>query len=1348
MAAESIYGKSSYGSDSFSSAYGKSLYGSSPTERRTTIDEEIIDLEALAKMAGKKDVGNEQGIVINMVDKVGRALNYDVANITGIALGVMRDDITWQQGRSLGAARNTGWSDVYKEAFGEPDTKAGKIALGTAGFVSDIFLSPLTYLSFGTVGISKVIVKEGIEGGVKMAITRKASKFLNQGTKELIESAEERVLKGDIPSEFVSHAEELAKEGMNPLRANALAQKIAANDIDKLTQIILTKTGKGELSKADFEELVQKGLSIKSAEHAMQLGGAILDKGGVKIFGHTLVSSETLAKTPLGRAANRLGEFSIVQTVGKAFKHIWVADAFKDSKVVSIFDKFDRDKRRLLTTLFEKTDGALGKYSEEQNLTLYREADKISTETLTLQKQIFDDNLTKFEELNPHLKGKVKGTDTAEEMYDVLGDISSRRQEDLTKELEANFAKEAADKEARLLSQNSKLPYNANTLSEEDELLREILQENNNLDEVLKKMLKKADDDSDIYAGKLPSDEPGITNVELNATRRLIKNFQYEKMYERNLKLRDRIRKLEEKKAMEASAPKVERALDKDGKPIYTPKELDVAKRKAFAAKKNAAIEEVDKASSAVKKLKGELDYWASKITDPLIGKITRQVADRKTAELKKSLAKAEETLARVTKKNNSILEPKKLTKLDEAALIRREILKIQSDLTDSNTALAGMLGARRAAKAATRKRIEFPEDKMLQEGADLLWNNADSISRQIAKLAGIDEADVFTGYFPRILKDKATIKEFAGGRHMSALGKTKDDRLKMFSGALKEEDVITDAAKAFKMTELEIVSSRLKADALQAIYAAFGKQADGMTSAEMRDLGFTEFKRTILGKDYKGWIPKEIEKQVNEFFEPHDNTADEIANSLGFDWSTGMFKSWSTAFFPAFQFMNFVGNQFNLLMKIGINSANVPRFMETTQLSILSLPDDSMWKKAYVSGRKKLDGFNEEEFMNKFFTTQDGRKISNREFIDMIKKETDILDSGMYNNYEQGIKTIGRETSNNPLSLEWGALHTAREFGQTWEVQAKLMAIQDRMIAGGTVKEGIKDAEDAIFNYQKLTDVEKTYLRRVIPFYTFARKNFEFQLKMLSSNPGRVATQFKLMNNMNSSMGYDKERDEDTGIPQYVLNKMTIRAGADGNGDEQVMSGFGLPIEEFLGRFSGPKSFGWNAMDNVIKMTNPILKFQWEKATGVDLFKGRPIAELDDGQGVRYMIDAMGGPDSKLGEQFADMIGYKEVDNLPVYDSYGNKTGTYTRYLANPIFMHWWRNLPTSRLSNTASFLSDGDVELDKRIGRFLTGVQFTTIEAEKAEYIAKLEKKEDLTRWLERNGIIKSKEIFYKPK
>jgi len=549
---------------------------------------------------------------------------------------------------------------------------------------------------------------------------------------------------------------------------------------------------------------------------------------------------------------------------------------------------------------------------------------------------------------------------------------------------------------------------------------------------------------------------------------------------------------------------------------------------------------------------------------------------------------------------------------------------------------------------------------------------------------------------------------------------------LKKFRGV--EEGLIKDPFEAYSRGQVEVVTARIKDSTARAVVQNLGRQFDELSEETAKRLGFVSFSRKGLGptgaETIKGWLPKDIAKDLNNFLSPEFKTIDELAKVSGFDYVTGLFKGYVTSLFPGFHIRNVTSNQFQNMLKIGVDVGN-----------------PSLQKEAFnvVRGRN-LDGI---------ITIKTGQKLTVRQVRKMIKKESDVLEEGAFSRFEQvleeGRQRLTRQGIQrfNPLSRENIALTKGREVGQFFEKQAKVVAILSEIRQGKNVKEAIKTAEEAIFNYRKLTEFERSIMRRLIPFYTFARKNAELQIKALAHTPGRVVAQLKFIKGAGQAVGEPVTEEDIEGLPDFVLENLGIKAGAYLNnqyGQSVFLTGFGLPIEEFLRKFSGEGGIISNLIMDTLSQANPAIKFPVERALDKDFFRNRPVSEIDKADGIKWMIDVM---PEKVAEQFKDLIGWVEVPGQKIYIN-GEVVGERTKYKANPFVLHFMRNLFTSRIQSTIGFLTNEEEARFNQLLRVFTGVRGWAIDQEEQKFFNDLERSRELEDFLIKLGVGKKFQKF----
>ena len=141
-----------------------------------------------------------------------------------------------------------------------------------------------------------------------------------------------------------------------------------------------------------------------------------------------------------------------------------------------------------------------------------------------------------------------------------------------------------------------------------------------------------------------------------------------------------------------------------------------------------------------------------------------------------------------------------------------------------------------------------------------------------------------------------------------------------------------------------------------------------------------------------------------------------------------------------------------------------------------------------------------------------------------------------------------------------------------------------------------------AHFDYSDMARFEKEVMKRLFPFYSFARKNMAYQADKLLNDPGPTAALVR---------GLTEPRSDEYS-PTWIREKGNINLGPTPSGATRYITGFGLPIEEATGRFViGPGGLGRTA-DQFLSMLNSVPRTALESLTGKQFFSGRPLTDLD----------------------------------------------------------------------------------------------------------------------------------------
>lgn len=138
---------------------------------------------------------------------------------------------------------------------------------------------------------------------------------------------------------------------------------------------------------------------------------------------------------------------------------------------------------------------------------------------------------------------------------------------------------------------------------------------------------------------------------------------------------------------------------------------------------------------------------------------------------------------------------------------------------------------------------------------------------------------------------------------------------------------------------------------------------------------------------------------------------------------------------------------------------------------------------------------------------------------------------------------------------------------------------------------------KEVLFDYNDLTTVEREGFKRLAPFYTFTRKNFEFQVKNMLQNPAKYSHMSSLYNTLYDVSGQDEDL-----VPQYLKNGMALPIG------NQSLN-FNLPVGDMARASENP-------LGMMGDMLTPALKLPLELGNNRSFFNDAPISEYEGQKG------------------------------------------------------------------------------------------------------------------------------------
>ena len=153
-------------------------------------------------------------------------------------------------------------------------------------------------------------------------------------------------------------------------------------------------------------------------------------------------------------------------------------------------------------------------------------------------------------------------------------------------------------------------------------------------------------------------------------------------------------------------------------------------------------------------------------------------------------------------------------------------------------------------------------------------------------------------------------------------------------------------------------------------------------------------------------------------------------------------------------------------------------------------------------------------------------------------------------------------------------------------------------------------------FDYADISKFEKDVMRKVVPFWTFPRKNIPYQLMKLAEKPGGPTAQ--LFRAYNQSYGGDQY------VPEFLREGVAARIGGPDE-DALFVRAMGMPIEDLNSvMFSGGMLSPVKTLERLVARTSPAITAPVEMIAGKQLFTGRSIKDLEGYTNIPWLDRAI----------------------------------------------------------------------------------------------------------------------------
>ena len=324
-------------------------------------------------------------------------------------------------------------------------------------------------------------------------------------------------------------------------------------------------------------------------------------------------------------------------------------------------------------------------------------------------------------------------------------------------------------------------------------------------------------------------------------------------------------------------------------------------------------------------------------------------------------------------------------------------------------------------------------------------------------------------------------------------------------------------------------------------------------------------------GKNSK--IKKSKENPIKKLLKPYDALTRE-------------FKAGVTTNNPGWHAMNAIQNKMNSSYGIGGGVFNKASKNQAKDI-VNSIEGQREWLGKGI-GKK---GLSEEELskvkINDKYTLQDVK--------DVIEMEG-IVDDTFVNDLGKSKGKLGQYLPSGDKSLIGGL--GANKLIRT-ESNDKVQHILERIKGGDNISDAIGSANRTLFDYDDITKGEKEVMKRIMPFYTYYRKNIPLQLQQSANSPRAMATYMDAKNQFEKGIDdEDKQRRNEWTANRLQVPNTTMQENGKDYSMYNMMFNPSTPWDALM-QLPTPSSEGINNLPSM----NPILESIYRYNKGEDIF-------------------------------------------------------------------------------------------------------------------------------------------------
>lgn len=198
-----------------------------------------------------------------------------------------------------------------------------------------------------------------------------------------------------------------------------------------------------------------------------------------------------------------------------------------------------------------------------------------------------------------------------------------------------------------------------------------------------------------------------------------------------------------------------------------------------------------------------------------------------------------------------------------------------------------------------------------------------------------------------------------------------------------------------------------------------------------------------------------------------------------------------------------------------------------------------------------------------------------------------------------------------NPFSEQFALTRYGRRAGRAIEDNARLALYLFRRSLGETPEQAAVVVKKYLFDYFDLTPFERNWMKRVLPFYTWMRKNIPLQLAEAVRQPGKFAQLGRI------ERGIGGEQPPRSEVPGFLERQNAILL--PGEEGERVFVSLGLPAADL-----NEIPLSAEGLRDLLGSASPLLTTLPQIATNQQFFSGAPIEQFQGEQDPIPVLNAV----------------------------------------------------------------------------------------------------------------------------